>query len=147
MCGHPVHILARAPTSSVRKVTWPGPPGKCRAYHLSFKPLNLKGKCPVEVLLVGETLQAVCNLPWLAIFLYQLLAPKNVIQILLGPFPTTWKGNTNRKGSLGKPKKEEKKKQKETGISKWQDIPHQHLKLVRQDWFLLDRVSNGLTNI
>lgn len=63
--------------------------GNAELTTFSFKPLNLKGKCPVEVLLVGETLQAVCKLPWLAIFLYQLLAPKNVIQILLGPFPTT----------------------------------------------------------
>lgn len=37
-------------------------------------------------------------------FVHQLTASLNVIQILQGLFPTTSKGNANRKGSLGKPK-------------------------------------------
>lgn len=94
--------------------------------------------CPIKVLgesqtFTGETLLALCKPLWPASFLHQLFALKNVIQILLGLFPTTLKGNTDRKGSLGRPK------EKAGGDCDPQMVRrphHQYLKLVSEDYLV-----------
>lgn len=136
--SHPVNTLAWAPESSFLKVTWPGPQQNTELHTFSFKSLNLKGMCPIEVLgesqtFVAETLGALCKPPWPVSFLHQLFALKNVIQILLGLFPTTSKGNTDRKGSLGRPKE---KAGGDCGPQMVRHPHHQYLKLVSGDYLV-----------